>query len=153
MAHPTSYPMGTGGSFPGVKATTHLQLVTRQRKCGYMHPLPLTPSWNSACLVMHRDDLSYIIYVWIIHLRSTLYMEPVMLMCTAHRYLHECNSKTTCRFPWSLRLESASLLIEMNVQRGCLSPLRIALQLQRQFHGLFSSDRFAHIRAHVVVDI
>jgi hypothetical protein len=46
--HPTSYPVGTGGSFPGGKAvgarswpTTHLQLVPRSRKCGSIHPLPI----------------------------------------------------------------------------------------------------------------
>jgi hypothetical protein len=30
--HPTSYPMGTGGSF---------QLVPTSRKCGSIHPLPI----------------------------------------------------------------------------------------------------------------
>jgi hypothetical protein len=38
-AHPASYPMGTGTSFPGGKADEgwswpHLQLVPRSRKCG-----------------------------------------------------------------------------------------------------------------------
>jgi hypothetical protein len=52
--HPTFYPMGTGGSFPGgqsgrgVKLTTHLQLVPRSRKYGSIHSLPHTPSWLSA---------------------------------------------------------------------------------------------------------
>jgi hypothetical protein len=42
--HPTSYPMGTGGSFTGgVKLTTNLQIVPRSRKCGSIHPLPHTP--------------------------------------------------------------------------------------------------------------
>jgi hypothetical protein len=44
-----SYPMGTGSSFlRGVKMTTHLELVTRSRKCGSIHPLPHAPSWRSA---------------------------------------------------------------------------------------------------------
>jgi hypothetical protein len=46
--HPTSYAMGTGGSFPGGEATTHLHLVPRSRKCGSIHPLPHMPSWCSA---------------------------------------------------------------------------------------------------------
>jgi hypothetical protein len=33
---------------PGVKLTTHLQLMSRSRKCGSIHPLPHTPSWHSA---------------------------------------------------------------------------------------------------------
>jgi hypothetical protein len=46
--HQASYPMGTGvGGIssevkrPGVKLTTHLQLVPRSRKCGSIHPLAL----------------------------------------------------------------------------------------------------------------
>jgi hypothetical protein len=45
--HPTSYPMGTGDSFPsgksgrGIKLTTHLQLVPGSRKCESIHPLPI----------------------------------------------------------------------------------------------------------------
>jgi hypothetical protein len=41
-----------------VKLTTHLQLVPRARKCGSVHPLPLTPSWRSAKLVKHRDNFT-----------------------------------------------------------------------------------------------
>jgi hypothetical protein len=33
--------------FPGVKLTTHLQLVPRTRKSGSIHPLPHMPSWPS----------------------------------------------------------------------------------------------------------
>jgi hypothetical protein len=54
VIYPTSYPMGTGGFFPGgnlagggVKLTTHLQLVPRSKKCGSIQPLPHTPSWRS----------------------------------------------------------------------------------------------------------
>jgi hypothetical protein len=28
-----------------VKLTTHLELLPRSRKCGYIHPLPHTPPW------------------------------------------------------------------------------------------------------------
>jgi hypothetical protein len=54
MGERTSYPMGTGGVFPGdksdqgVKLITHLQLVPRSRKHGSIHVLPHTPSWGSA---------------------------------------------------------------------------------------------------------
>jgi hypothetical protein len=40
------FPRGWSGR--GVKLTTHLQLVPRSRKCGYIHPHPHTPSWRSA---------------------------------------------------------------------------------------------------------
>jgi hypothetical protein len=33
---------------PGVKLTTHLQLVPRSRKHGFVYPLPHMPSWGSA---------------------------------------------------------------------------------------------------------
>jgi hypothetical protein len=51
--HPTSYTMGTMGSFPLVKrpgweATNHLQLVPRWRKYGSIHPIPHMSSWRSA---------------------------------------------------------------------------------------------------------
>jgi hypothetical protein len=42
-AHPASYSVGTGGSFPGVKLTTHLQLVPRSRMVELY-----TSSWHSA---------------------------------------------------------------------------------------------------------
>jgi hypothetical protein len=41
-------PVGTGGSLPGVKLTTHLQLLTRSRIRGSIHLLPLTSSWGNA---------------------------------------------------------------------------------------------------------
>jgi hypothetical protein len=42
-----------GGSFPGVKVAGAcrwplLQLVSRSRKCGSIHPIPHTPSWCSS---------------------------------------------------------------------------------------------------------
>jgi hypothetical protein len=37
-----------GKAAGGVKLTAHLQLVPRSRKCGFIHPLPHTPSWRSA---------------------------------------------------------------------------------------------------------
>jgi hypothetical protein len=47
--HPASYPMATGGSFPGGKSAgawswPHHQLVPRSRKCGSIYLLPHTPS-------------------------------------------------------------------------------------------------------------
>jgi hypothetical protein len=45
--------------FPGVKLTTHLQLVLRLRKGGSIHPIPHTPSWRSAKLVKHRDNFTF----------------------------------------------------------------------------------------------
>jgi hypothetical protein len=56
-AHPASYPVGTQGSFPGVKwlvreaHTIHLHLVLRSRVHGCIHPLLHTLSWHSASLV------------------------------------------------------------------------------------------------------
>jgi hypothetical protein len=47
-----------GALSPGVKLTTHLQLVPRSRKRGCIHPLPYTPSWSSACLVKYRDNFT-----------------------------------------------------------------------------------------------
>jgi hypothetical protein len=50
-AHPTSYPVVTGGSFPGVKrpeCKADFQLESRTRKRGSIHPLPHTSSWRSA---------------------------------------------------------------------------------------------------------
>jgi hypothetical protein len=53
--HPSSYPVGTSGSFSGrkvaeagVELTTHLQLVSRLRMLGAIPPFPYTPSWRSA---------------------------------------------------------------------------------------------------------
>jgi hypothetical protein len=40
--------ISSGYSGRGVKLTTQLQLVSRSRKCGSIHPLPHTPSWRSA---------------------------------------------------------------------------------------------------------
>jgi hypothetical protein len=53
-AHPTSYPMGTAGYFPGgysnrgIKLTTHLQLVPRSSISGFVSPLPYACLWRSA---------------------------------------------------------------------------------------------------------
>jgi hypothetical protein len=43
---------------PGVKLTTHLQPVPRSRIYGSIHPLRHTPSWRSAYLVKHRDNVT-----------------------------------------------------------------------------------------------
>jgi hypothetical protein len=42
-----------------VKLTTHLQLVSRSRKCGSIHPLHHTPFWRSVLLVKHRDNFTF----------------------------------------------------------------------------------------------
>jgi hypothetical protein len=55
---------GYRGIFPGgyndrgVEVTSHLQLVTRSRIHGSIHPLPHTSSWRSARLVKHRDNFT-----------------------------------------------------------------------------------------------
>jgi hypothetical protein len=49
---------------PGVKLTTHLQLVPRSRKYGPIHPLLHTPSWRSASLVTHRATLLFYLYLY-----------------------------------------------------------------------------------------
>jgi hypothetical protein len=66
--HPTSYPMGTGGSFPGVngrglKMTTHFKLGPRSRKCRSVHPLPHTHSRLSAYLVKHWDNFTFLRHI------------------------------------------------------------------------------------------
>jgi hypothetical protein len=50
------FPLGLGGR--AVKLTTHLQLVLRTRKCGFIHPLPRTPSWCNAWLVKNRENFN-----------------------------------------------------------------------------------------------
>jgi hypothetical protein len=44
--HPTSYPMGTGGSFPKVKRPRCEADHSRSRERGYIHPPP-PPPWRS----------------------------------------------------------------------------------------------------------
>jgi hypothetical protein len=52
--HPTSYKMGTGGSYPGVKRqgreADHSPPTSAEVKkmCGSIHPLPHTSSWHNA---------------------------------------------------------------------------------------------------------
>jgi hypothetical protein len=46
-----------------VKLTAHLQLVSRSRKCGSIHPLLHTLSWRSALLVKDRNDF-YVVRLW-----------------------------------------------------------------------------------------
>jgi hypothetical protein len=57
-AHPASYPMGSMGSFQGVKLTTHLYLVPSHRMRGAIPPLPqyVFMAW---CLVKHRDNFTF----------------------------------------------------------------------------------------------
>jgi hypothetical protein len=55
------YPRRQSGR--GLKFTTHLQVVSRSRKCGSIHPLPHTPSWCSVQLVKHRDNFTVYLYL------------------------------------------------------------------------------------------
>jgi hypothetical protein len=48
-----------GALSPGVKPTTHLQLVPRSRKCGCIHPLPYTSSWRSAYIRWAQGQLYF----------------------------------------------------------------------------------------------
>jgi hypothetical protein len=66
-AHSASYPIGTRGSFPGAKLSTHLQLVPRSIKRGSMHPLPHTCLWCNAYLVKHRDNFPFFFYLRLDH--------------------------------------------------------------------------------------
>jgi hypothetical protein len=58
--------MGIGTLSPGVKRPghetdkliTHLQLVLRSRKCGYLHTLPHTYAWHIALLVKHKNGIT-----------------------------------------------------------------------------------------------
>jgi hypothetical protein len=47
-----------------VKLTTHLQLVPKSRKRGFIHQLPHTPSWRSAYLVKYRDKFIFSLSVF-----------------------------------------------------------------------------------------
>jgi hypothetical protein len=63
--HPTFYPMGTGGSFLGVKrpgreADHSPPASAGVKKCGSIHPLPHTPSWGSAYFVKYRDNFTFL---------------------------------------------------------------------------------------------
>jgi hypothetical protein len=51
--------LSPGQSGWGMKLNTHLQLLSRSRKCGSIHPLPHTPSWRSAYLVEHSDNFTF----------------------------------------------------------------------------------------------
>jgi hypothetical protein len=67
-AHPTSYPMGTRGSFPGGKAAggeaDHSPPSSVEvKKCGAITPLPNTPSWRGAQLGGAQGNLPYLPYL------------------------------------------------------------------------------------------
>jgi hypothetical protein len=59
---PGLFPRGLSGR--GVKLTTHLQLVPRSRKCGFINSLPRTPSWRSAELSTGTALLYFKPYAW-----------------------------------------------------------------------------------------
>jgi hypothetical protein len=56
---PSLLSIGTGC----VKLTTHLKLVPRSRKRGFIHLLLHTSSWRNAELVKHRDDFTFYLYL------------------------------------------------------------------------------------------
>jgi hypothetical protein len=64
-AHPASYPMGTGGSFPGVKATGAWSwplssiYCRGQRMSGAIPPHPQY-AFMAWCLVKHRDNFTFL---------------------------------------------------------------------------------------------
>jgi hypothetical protein len=47
-----------GYSGRGLKLTTHLQLVSRSRKCGSIHSLLHAPPWRTAYLVKYRSNFT-----------------------------------------------------------------------------------------------
>jgi hypothetical protein len=57
-----TYPMGSRGSFPGVKRSDreadHSHLVPMSRMSGAIPPLPNTPSWRGVQL-KHRDNFTF----------------------------------------------------------------------------------------------
>jgi hypothetical protein len=65
-AHPASYPMGTRGSFPGMKLTTHIHLVPRSRLRGAIPPLPHY-AFMAWCSVKARKQLY--LYLYLTHAR------------------------------------------------------------------------------------
>jgi hypothetical protein len=72
-AHPASYPMGTGGSFPGGKAD-HLSPSSAEVKEWvelYPHS-PNTPSWRGAQL-KHRNNFTFYLLIRLVLLNVYLY--------------------------------------------------------------------------------
>jgi hypothetical protein len=63
-AHPAPYPMGTGGSFPGVqrpgREASHSPPSSAEvKKGGDIPPLPNISSWDIAYLIKHRDNFTF----------------------------------------------------------------------------------------------
>jgi hypothetical protein len=104
---------GNGGALsprvkrPGVKLTTHLQLMPRSRKRGSIHPLPHTPSWRSAYLVKYRDNFSFFRYP----------AEDIEMYCLSFVY-------------HSLFFLSALTLTHVTLMLG-YEPTRLAFQVER----------------------
>jgi hypothetical protein len=55
--------MSPGVKRPGHEDNPQLKLVPRSRKCGSVHPLPHTPSWNSALLDKVKDNFTIFIRI------------------------------------------------------------------------------------------
>jgi hypothetical protein len=112
-ALPVSYPVGTGGSFPGdksglgVKLTTHHRLVPRSRMCGAIPPLPqyVFTAW---CLVKQRDNFIFYLYLNRMFLNRIQFntMHPVYVKPGINKLLvlrWHCN--TEMRVLWQLEYE------------------------------------------------
>jgi len=86
--HPAFYPMGTWALPPGVKLTTHLQLLPRLRMCGAIPPTPNTSSWRSISLRI-GTTLPLPLYAY-------LTVIPMMQLCYESRDFDEIwSTKTT----------------------------------------------------------
>jgi hypothetical protein len=83
-AHPASYPMGTGGSFPGVKSpgseADHPHPYSAEVKTGGP-PLPHTSLWRRAKLIKPKDNFSLEPYKLLLLLLLLLTQPPDCWVC------------------------------------------------------------------------
>jgi hypothetical protein len=97
-------------SSQGVKLTTHLQLVSRSRKCGSTYPLPHKFSWRSVLLVNHGDNFTFYltqfrVYCSVSCLKHILLLKNIFIWNTTlqitgwYNYVHRCGKKCT----WACR--------------------------------------------------
>jgi hypothetical protein len=84
--HPASYPMGTGGPFPGAKRdrgvtlTTHPHLLSRSRMSRSYNsaPLPLAPAWHL------WDSFAFALFTFTLHTTVRyllLYIRQYVIVC------------------------------------------------------------------------
>jgi hypothetical protein len=79
----------------GIKLTTHLELISRSRIRGSIHPLRNTPSWRNALLVRHRDNAN-ILYII---LRSALGNSNVLGIHSLVCFENICRVQPRDEFP------------------------------------------------------